>query len=425
VAHLLWSATLLTAGFLAVVGLGATIASANAAPGRAGSVQAAFVIYASVVLAKGLLPALVLAFALWCAVGRGERLRAHGRAAEVLAVLAAATLGSVAAAGLMSLRIAGLPAVHYTGTGNFLRTCAEMAGPVALALWLPRALEPWLARYRALVLAGLLVLFVTGSASISHFARRPAAAPEPPIAGATEAPATAPDVPAAPTPPPADVAAIPLTGLPLQLLQVHLGAEPSQSVALIADTERALPYLMRVGSAFADYPGVKVTAIAAAYVLIDDLGRIERLDLNPNLALTQPAAPAEPPSTEERERRRAIAQRVRAWIDAGPRATEVAMVGGLLAAGDPVPVYEDGELTGIELRNVQPDGLYARLGLRDGDRVQAINGVSLTDPEASGAILRALSEAPQIELSVQRGNAAPAPVAVPREQLLEALRAFD
>ena len=194
VAWALSAAVLLGGGFVAFAVLGAVIALSRAGPGAAAGVANAFGIYAVVVLLKGLLPALARALLVWARVDRAARLRDRGRIAAALGLLVAATLGSVAAAGLLlPLPTRVLGSVHYTGVGNFLRTCAEMAVPVALSLWIPRALLPASRRGLVLVLTGIAAVFVAGGASIAHFARPS----EPPVdttpPAAAQPPAQAPE----------------------------------------------------------------------------------------------------------------------------------------------------------------------------------------------------------------------------------------
>ena len=47
-------------------------------------------------------------------------------------------------------------------------------------------------------------------------------------------------------------------------------------------------------------------------------------------------------------------------------------------------VYEDGEMVGVQIDGIRDGGLYDRIGLRNGDVVTEINGVSLADPGADG-----------------------------------------
>jgi hypothetical protein len=136
----------------------------------------------------------------------------------------------------------------------------------------------------------------------------------------------------------------------------------------------------------------------------------------------EPDREAEDPDPEEIERRRAAAARIRKLIEAGPNATGPPVGGGVLAEGDPHPVYENGELLGVELQNLRPDGLYAHLGLRDGDLVRSINGVGLAE---SGALLQEIAGSQAIELSVEHEDGTQDLISVPIEQILEELKILD
>jgi uncharacterized membrane protein len=139
----LLSALLLCAGFLAFVAL----ASLRIEPDAVREGQVALVIYARVVLVKGLLPQLALALLLGPAIARIPALAgARGAPSAARAILAAGVAALVVAATLMPLDLPSLPAVKFRGPGNFVATALEMTGAVAAALWIP---ERWLARRRA------------------------------------------------------------------------------------------------------------------------------------------------------------------------------------------------------------------------------------------------------------------------------------
>lgn len=358
-AWLLCAVALLTAGLFYWLHLGALIATAHAAPGAASRVQTAFSVYAQVVLAKGLLPALVLTLALGSLFDWRGRLARRGRLGVPLGLAIAATLASIAVAALLlPLALPGLPSVVFTGTGNFVRTCAEMAAAVMLAAWMSRTLISMSWRNAALAVTALAALLVTAGALVTDWAR--ARAPEPIESAATAASgfAAAPPVPAAAEPAP----------------------ERDSSGAETPAAESSLP--------------------------------------------SRAAAPQGPyrPDEEELERRRAAAARLRARIAAGPEASGPVVATGLLAEADPRPVYEDGELLGIELQNVRPDGLFARLGLREGDLVQSINGAPLDE---SGALLREIIGSPQVVLQVEQMDGTQRDVTVPRQQILEGLQSLE
>lgn len=135
---------LLAIGFLAVIGLGYAIARGHADSVQA--LQAALLVYARVVMAKGLLPALLLGLALWPLLdARGFFSRRGPRGVLLGLVLAAALASTAVSAALLPLALPGLPSVVFTGAGNFARTCVEMTIAVALAAAIPR----WLLSRRA------------------------------------------------------------------------------------------------------------------------------------------------------------------------------------------------------------------------------------------------------------------------------------
>jgi hypothetical protein len=342
----LCAAVLLSAGFLGSVHAGTAIALAHAKPEALLQVQTAFVVYARVVLVKGLLPALLVALLLWPLLDRGGRFSGRGRAGLALGLAIAAMLASVAiAAALLPLTLPGLPPVTFTGALNFARTCAEMTGAVMLAAWIPRSVSK---RSAAWITVGFAVVFVTGWVAKSHWAR---------------------------------------LGAP-QLARIE-PSPPAPSTSQLAASPQASP-----------------EAAPAS-------GEARRLEADPE---------AEHPGWEEIERRRAAAARIRKWIEAGPNATDPPIGGGLLAEGDPHPVYENGELLGVELQNLRPDGFYTRLGLREGDLVQSINGIGLGD---SGALLQEIAGSRTIELSIERVDGSQDRISVPREQLLEGLKSLE
>jgi hypothetical protein len=154
-AGLVWWASaslLLCVGFLAVVYAVSLQAVAAAEPESVRQVQLGLVIYARVVLLKGLLPQLLLALGLFALLDRAFALGARGSLAVAAGVVVAAAAASlVVAPTLLRLELPALPPVRYRGPWNFLRTCAEMTAAVAVAALIPRLAltRLWRARPRA------------------------------------------------------------------------------------------------------------------------------------------------------------------------------------------------------------------------------------------------------------------------------------
>lgn len=130
---------LLAAGFLAYVYLASLVAAGHLEQAETARTQRALVMYARVVLVKGLLPQLWIALALWPVLGRALARRLRGRAGEALGLLACATLaGLVVLPTLLVADLPGLPAVRFRDLGNAAATLAETTAAVAAALWLAR-----------------------------------------------------------------------------------------------------------------------------------------------------------------------------------------------------------------------------------------------------------------------------------------------
>jgi general secretion pathway protein C len=66
-----------------------------------------------------------------------------------------------------------------------------------------------------------------------------------------------------------------------------------------------------------------------------------------------------------------------------------------------VPETEDGRVVGLRLF-IQPQSPYAALGLRNGDRLESINGVSLTDSAVAIAAYGRFTTARYLAVSITR-----------------------
>jgi general secretion pathway protein C len=267
------------------------------------------------------------------------------------------------------------------------------------------------------VLLGITACLLLAFGLTRMFERRaPEATPEPAAAPAAAA-APEPDVPAAPpAPAAADASGIPHTKLPLRLLATVVGADPTLSLATIADEERGANAVMKEGQAFQGRPAVQLAAIERARVLIDNHGVREQLVLVHHERAPEDTAVHEI-TPEQREWRRDLARRLRDLTDRGADALAPPERGGLLAEGDVNAAYEGGELIGVQIDDIRAGGLYDRIGLRNGDVVTDINGVSLRDPGAMAKVVALAATSPVLEITVERADGPPTTVQLPTEEL--------
>lgn len=264
-------------------------------------------------------------------------------------------------------------------------------------------------------------------------ARRHAPDADAPATGAA-APLVAGDVAAGPPPgavaappdaagaPPED-SRVPHTRLPLRLLATVVHKKPSLSLATIEDVERTTHAVMNAGQSFEGRPSVRIARIERARVLLDNDGVREQLVIVPGSGLPDSAQTELTP--EEREHRRDLSQRLRALTEAGTDYRGPGERGGLLAEGDVSGVYEDGELIGVQLEGIREGGVYDRFGLRNGDVVTGINGISLADSAAAAKVMAQFVASDELNVSVERGDGSLATLQISTEDFKTAVEALE
>jgi general secretion pathway protein C len=67
-----------------------------------------------------------------------------------------------------------------------------------------------------------------------------------------------------------------------------------------------------------------------------------------------------------------------------------------------VPEVRDGVPFGLRLFAVRPDGPFASLGLRNGDIVRSVNGISLTSPDSALKVYATLKVASHLSVTIDR-----------------------
>jgi general secretion pathway protein C len=68
------------------------------------------------------------------------------------------------------------------------------------------------------------------------------------------------------------------------------------------------------------------------------------------------------------------------------------------------PIRENGNVVGLKVSGVRPDGLLATLGIENGDRLTSLNGFDVTDPEKALNAYAQLRVAPKIVVVVVRAG---------------------
>ncbi len=204
------------------------------------------------------------------------------------------------------------------------------------------------------------------------------------------------------------------TKLPVRLLGTQVHSVRENSKAAISDKTGRKHELLHEGDSLEKHPQARVVRIERRRVVLDNKGRREEL------LLAEAAAPV----TKARNTRDRSARRSRRSAAAASRSNrrdtgsitdrlkelQQAKTGqrdmsSLLRQdqGRLLPKWEEGQLVGMELRDVEAGGLYERIGLSEGDVITSVNGIDLDDASAASKVLPELASAEQLEIETNRG----------------------
>jgi general secretion pathway protein C len=191
---------------------------------------------------------------------------------------------------------------------------------------------------------------------------------------------------------------------PLRLWGV--GLDGHEARAVIEDTATHRQELYRVGDRVA---GARVASIDWDRVTLDGARGEEVLELSP--PATAPASEAGAPESPAPVQASAPDGRIRRTgenafiVDRRELEGAVDNMSGLMTQLRAVAEVHDGRPAGFRLFQIRDDSLFARLGLRDGDVVQRVNGAAVGEPAALLGFLQRLRNEPRVALDIVRGDA--------------------
>ena len=216
--------------------------------------------------------------------------------------------------------------------------------------------------------------------------------------------------------PVADSGIPPTTSLPLRLIATHVAGGAGRSSATILHDVTGGQGAYAVGDRV---PGAgDIVRIGGRSIDFQNpaASRVERLviaDKPVAPRAEQPAAVTEdaPPAERERRRGRAADPELQAKLDEGVRAIDETtfevkrkLIEDVLArpqaaaGGARVLPRADG----LRVMRVRPDSAHARLGLRSGDTIHAVNGIELSSPDKMLEAITQLRNESNISLSITR-----------------------
>jgi general secretion pathway protein C len=205
----------------------------------------------------------------------------------------------------------------------------------------------------------------------------------------------------------ADPNTIQTTTLPLQLLATNVGATEEQSYATVVNTENQRQGSYSVGDPIPGASG-KLKVIHYKYIDFENGGHMERLVLL-GATMPPPTPVAQAPAEGDKDDIEAMADSSIKKIDDTHYEIDKKLVDQVLAnpmgaakGARVVPAVKNGKPDGFKLYAIRPSSVYAKLGLSNGDTLQAINGFELTSADKALEVYTKLREATSLQVQVQR-----------------------
>lgn len=202
-----------------------------------------------------------------------------------------------------------------------------------------------------------------------------------------------------------DRSQIQTTSLPLLLLATMVSTKEDQSYATIINTATEQQGAYAVGDQIPGATG-KLKEIHYKYVDFENSGHIERLVLvGATAPVSTPVAAAEPQSDDNKDDLQSSIDNGIKKIDDNNYEIDKSLVDKVLAnpmavakGARVVPAVKNGKPDGFKLYAIRPSSVYSKLGLANGDTLQAINGFELTSADKALEVYTKLREATSLEV---------------------------
>lgn len=65
-----------------------------------------------------------------------------------------------------------------------------------------------------------------------------------------------------------------------------------------------------------------------------------------------------------------------------------------------LPKYDNGQMVGVQLSSIKQGSLFEEIGIQNGDTVTGVNGITITSPQDSAALLKELTESTDFQVNV-------------------------
>jgi general secretion pathway protein C len=200
------------------------------------------------------------------------------------------------------------------------------------------------------------------------------------------------------------------TRLPLKLLGTVASELQGDAWAAVEDQQNHKQIVVRVQDRLLDK--ATVARIERRRIVLENGGKREELALDEDEQTgvgvrppgARPIAAAPPPVTEDlRDRIRQLSDSS-FQVDREQVEESLRNPAELFSEARILPKYDNGQMVGVQLSSIKPGSLFEEIGIQNGDTVTQVNGITVTSPQDSAALLKELTESTDFQVNVQGAN---------------------
>jgi general secretion pathway protein C len=197
----------------------------------------------------------------------------------------------------------------------------------------------------------------------------------------------------------------PPTQLRLRLLGTMTASESSFSLATLYEDSTQRTRTVWVGSRLQD---AEIVAIERTRVMLWNAGRLESLDASATPGTAAGTAAVPPPPNGPTGAATGFGATLRELspntyaIARNDVENTLANMAQLFTQARVVPSFTNGASRGFKLFAMRPDSFFTRLGLKNGDALQRVNGFTLDSPTSALEAFNHLRGSSRIELEIER-----------------------
>ena len=194
------------------------------------------------------------------------------------------------------------------------------------------------------------------------------------------------------------------TRLPLKLLGTVAANDQKSSYAAVEDQQSHKQIVVRVDDHLLDK--ATVIRIERRRIVLQNGAKREELALDdedtPGASVRTsgraPIAPA-PVAEDLRERIKRLSEG-NFQVQREDIAEAMRNPSELFSEARILPRYDNGAMVGVQLSSIKPGSLFEEIGIQNGDTVTQVNGVTVTSPQDSAALIKELTEASEFQVNV-------------------------